>query len=40
MAHGVEEVGEELVWVVHVLEVEEEAAFKVEEESHYLIVHE
>ncbi len=40
MAHGVGEVGEELIWVLHVVVVGEEVALEVEEENQYLTVQE
>lgn len=42
MAHGVGEVGEELIWVLHVVVVVVggEVALEVEEENQYLTVQE
>jgi hypothetical protein len=38
VAHGIGEVGKELIWVLHVVVVGEEGALEVDEENQYLIV--
>lgn len=40
MARRVGEVGEELIWVLYVVVVEEEVALEVEEKNQYLTVKE